>query len=463
MQKYDEKNPLGHKKISGLLLSFAIPSIIAMLVNALYNMVDQIFIGNKFGFLGNAATNVAFPLTTISTAFALLLGHGGASKQNLELGAGNREKAEKTLGMVLILATVISLILLISEASFLAPLLKIFGATDDVYPYAYDYTKIIIFGLPFMIFSTAINNTIRADGSPTYSMFSMLFGAVLNTILDPVFLFVFDMGIEGAAIATVIGQVAGFIISVAYLPRFKHIKLTKKCLRLDFSLVRAIFVLGIASFFNQLAMASVQVVLNNSIKYYGALSEFGSDIPLACIGIMMKVNMIFMSVVIGIGQGCQPIASFNYGARQFDRVKETFKTAVKYSTVISVVFFLIFQIFPRQIMYIFGEGSDTYFVFAEKCFRIYLFASFVNGLQPVTTGFFTSIGKGVKGMFIALTRQVLFLMPLIIIFPLFWGIDGIMFAAPLADFGAFVTAMLFVKKEFKNMDLISNNESEKVK
>lgn len=455
MQKFDSKNPLAHKKISSLLLSFAIPSIIAMLVNALYNMVDQIFIGNKFGFLGNAATNVAFPLTTISTAFALLLGHGGASKQNLELGAGNKEKAEKTVGTVLILSLIISSVLLIGEASFLAPLLKFFGATEEVYPYAYGYTKIIILGLPFMLFSTAINNTIRADGSPTYAMASMLFGAVLNTILDPIFLFVFDMGIEGAAIATVIGQFIGFVISVVYLPKFKHIKLTRKCLKLDFSLSRVVFVLGIASFFNQLAMASVQVVLNNSIAYYGALSEFGSDIPLACIGIMMKVNMIFLSIVIGIGQGCQPIASFNYGARQFERVKETFKTAVRYSTYVSIVFFLLFQIFPRQIMYIFGEGSETYFVFAEKCFRIYLFASFVNGLQPVTTGFFTSIGKGIKGMFIALTRQVIFLMPLIIILPLFWGIDGIMYAAPLADFGAFVTAMLFVRKEFKDMDKLS--------
>lgn len=455
MQNTNEKNPLGYKKISGLLLSFAIPSIIAMLVNAIYNMVDQIFIGHKFGFLGNAATNVAFPLTTISTAFALLLGHGGASKQNLELGAGNKEKAERTVGTMLILSVIVSVTLLISEASFLEPLLKFFGSTEEVYPYAYDYTKIIIFGLPFMLFSTAINNTIRADGSPTYAMVSMLFGAVLNTILDPLFLFVFDMGIEGAAIATVIGQAAGFLISVVYLPKFKHIKLSKKSLKLDFSISKVIFVLGIASFFNQLAMASVQVVLNNSITYYGALSEFGSDIPLACIGIMMKVNMIFLSIVIGIGQGSQPIISFNYGAKQFDRVKDTFKTAVRYSTYVSIVFFLIFQIFPRQIMYIFGEGSETYFIFAEKCFRIYLFASFVNGLQPVTTGFFTSIGKGIKGMFIALTRQVLFLLPLIIIMPLFFGIDGIMYAAPIADFGAFITAVLFVRKEYKDMDRLN--------
>lgn len=455
MKKYDVNSPLVKKKIPSLLLSFAIPSIIAMLVSALYNIVDQIFIGNKFGYLGNAATNVAFPLATVSTAFALLLGHGGASKQNLELGAGNKEKAEKTVGTVLVLTTIISLLLLVIEGAFLSPMLKLFGSTEEVYPYAFDYTKIIILGLPFMTFSTAVNNMIRADGSPTYSMVSMLSGAILNTILDPLFLFVFDMGIEGAAYATIIGQIVGCIISFAYIPRFKNIKITKKCLGLDFSLAKVVFVLGIASFFNQLAMASVQIVLNNSITYYGALSQFGSDIPLACLGIMMKVNMIFMSIVIGIGQGSQPIISFNYGAKQYGRVKETYKTAAKYATVVSVVFFLIFQLFPRQIMYIFGEGSETYFLFAEKCFRVYLFAAFLNGIQPVTTTFFTSIGKGIKGMFIALTRQVLFLMPLIVVMPIFWGIDGIMFAAPIADFGAFITAMFFVKKEFKNMDRLN--------
>jgi len=452
MQKYDTNSPLVKNKIPKLLLSFAIPSIIAMLVNALYNMVDQIFIGNKFGFLGNAATNVAFPLTTISTAFALLLGHGGASKQNLELGSGNREKAEKTVGTVLVMTTIISVFLLLLEGIFLSPLLNFFGATEEVYPYAFDYTKIIIIGLPFMTFSTAVNNMIRADGSPTYSMVSMISGAILNTILDPLFLFAFDMGIEGAAYATVIGQLVSCLISVVYLPRFKNIKITKKHLKLDFSLARVVFVLGIASFFNQLAMASVQVVLNNSVTYYGELSQYGSDIPLACIGIMMKVNMIFMSIVIGIGQGSQPIISFNYGAKQYGRVKETYKTAVKYATYVSVVFFLLFQFFPRQIMFIFGEGSETYFLFAEKCFRIYLFASFVNGIQPVTTVFFTSIGKGIKGMFIALTRQILFLLPLIVILPLFWGIDGIMYAAPIADMGAFITAMLFVSREYKNMN-----------
>ena len=334
-------------------------------------------------------------------------------------------------------------------------MLRLFGATDEVYPFAYDYTKIIILGLPFMTFSTAVNNMIRADGSPTYSMASMLSGAVLNTILDPLFMFVFDMGIEGAAWATVLSQIVGCIISVAYLPKFKNIKLTKKCMKIDFSLARVVFVLGIASFINQLAMASVQVVLNNSVTYYGALSQYGSDIPLACIGIMMKVNMIFMSIVIGIGQGSQPIVSFNYGAKQYDRVKNTYKTAIKYATYVSLLFFLIFQIFPRQIMYIFGEGNEEYFLFAQKCFRIYLFASFVNGIQPVTTGFFTSIGKGVKGMFIALTRQVLFLLPLIIIMPLFFAIDGIMFAAPLADIAAVITTLIFVSREFKDMDRLS--------
>lgn len=457
MKTKDEKNILGEKKIPGLLLSFAIPSIIAMLVSALYNMVDQIFIGHKFGFLGNAATNVAFPIMTVSTAVSLLLGHGGASKQNLELGAGNKERAEQTVGTVIVLIAIISLSLLTVEGIFLTPMLKFFGATEEVLPYAVDYTKIIIVGLPFMTFSTAVNSMIRADGSPTYAMVSMLSGAVLNTVLDPLFLFVFDMGIEGAAIATVVGQVVGGLVSLFYIPKFKNIKLTKKCFRLDKELTKVVFVLGIASFANQLAMATVQVVLNNAIAHYGALSQYGSDIPLACIGIMMKVNMIFLSIVIGIGQGSQPITSFNYGAKKYDRVKETYITAIKYATFVSVTFFVIFQVFPRQIMYIFGEGSEVYFQFSQKCFRIYLFATFLNGIQPVTTGFFTSIGKGVKGMFIALTRQVFFLLPLIIILPIFAGIDGIMYAAPLADLAAFTTTMIFVVKEFKNMTKLSKD------
>lgn len=444
-------NRLGTEKVSRLLPGFAIPSIIAMLVNALYNIVDQIFIGNGVGYLGNAATNVAFPLSTIALSVALLLGQGGASKQNLELGAGRQERANKTVGNMITMQILFSVVLLVLSLLLLEPMLHLFGSTPDVLPFAMDYTQIIVLGLPFVIISTGLNHSIRADGSPVYSMASMLVGAVLNTILDPLFIFGFHWGMQGAAWATVIGQVAGCIMSALYLPRYKHVKLTKSAFRLDRSICGSICSLGVASFANQLAMCVVQIVMNNSMTYYGALSAYGKEIPLACVGIVMKVNMIFMAVVIGIGQGSQPIVSYNYGARNYKRVRETYLLAALSATLISVVVFVVFQLFPHQIISLFGEGSPAYFRFAERCFRIFLFMTFVNGIQPVTTVFFTSIGKAAKGIFIALTRQIICLVPLILLFPLFWGIDGIMYAAPVADAAAFVLAAIFVYREFQKM------------
>ncbi|MBQ4061396.1 MAG: MATE family efflux transporter [Christensenellaceae bacterium] len=446
-----EFNPLAVQKIPKLLTKFAVPSVIAMLVNALYNIVDQIFIGNGIGYLGNAATNVAFPFTTIALAIALLLGQGGASKQNLSLGAKNRDDAEKAVGNAVFCAAAVSVTLLVVFQIFLPIFLILFGATPDVYPYALTYSRIIVFGLPFMICGTTLNNIIRADQSPLYSMMSMLIGAVLNTVLDPIFIYVFDWGIAGAAYATIIGQIVSFFFSAAYIFRMKNITFRFKNMRPHGKIILNIAVLGIASFVNQIAMAIVQIVMNNTMTKYGALSMYGPDIPLACAGIMMKVNMIFMSIVIGIAQGSQPIVSFNYGAKNYSRVKKTYLTAALSATAISIIAFAAFQLFPRQITSIFGEGSEEYMLFSVECFRIYLFCTFLNGIQPVTSVFMTSIGKGIKGMFMALTRQLLFLVPLMLIFPIFWGIDGIMYSAPVADSIAFILAMLFMYLEFKNM------------
>ncbi len=444
-------NPLGTVKVTKLLPGFAIPCIIAMLVNALYNIVDQIFIGHGVGYLGNAATNVAFPLSTIAMSVALMMAQGGASKQNLELGAGNKERAEKAVGNMVFMLLLFGLLLFLLSFLFLTPLLYFFGATVEVMPYALSYTGIIIWGLPFVIMSTGLNNTIRADGSPKYSMFCMLIGAVINTVLDPLFIFTFDMGVAGAAYATVIGQVVSCILSLLYLPRYRYITLTKPCFKPEVRLCLKLCALGVASFCNQFAMTIVQIVLNNTMTYYGALSTYGSDIPLACTGIMMKVNMIFMAIVIGIAQGSQPIFSYNYGARRYDRVRETYKAAAVGASTVAVAAFLLLQIFPRQIMNAFGDGSPEYFQFAERLFRVYLFFTFLNGIQPLTTVFFTSIGKALKGTFIALTRQVLFLVPLILLFSYLWGIDGIMYAAPVSDFIAFSLAVLLVRKEFSLM------------
>lgn len=445
----NKNNPLGFEKESKLLINFAIPCIISMLVNALYNIVDQIFIGRGIGMLGNAATNVAFPLSTTCTAISLLLGIGAASNFSLELGAGNNKKSAEYAANSLILVAIFGIGLFAITTVFLTPMLKFFGATADVLPYAAQYTRITAFGFPFLIANTAMSKLILADGSPKYSMHSMLAGAVINTVLDPLFIFVFNMGMTGAALATITGQIISFCISLRYMFHFKHISLAKDCFRLKKALFERILSLGASSCFNQIAMTVVQIVLNNTLSYYGALSRYGAEIPLACAGIITKVNMIFMAIVIGISQGTQPIIGFNYGAQKYGRVKKTYGLAVSAASIIAVIVFICFQVFPRQIIAVFGSGSEMYFAFAERYFRIYMFLTIVNGIQPVTANFFTSIGKPKLGIFMSLTRQIIFLLPLIIIFPIFMGIDGVMYAGPIADAAAAAVCIYFLIKEMR--------------
>lgn len=447
-------NPLGTEKISVLLMRFAVPSIIAMLVSSLYNMVDQFFIGRSIGMLGNAATNVAFPLTITCTSIALLCGIGGAANFNLSMGKGETEKARHFAGSAISMMLIIGILLCIIVRIFLKPMMIAFGATPDSLDYSIVYTGITALGFPFLIVGTGGCNLIRADGSPKFSMVCTLVGAVINTILDPLFIFTFNMGMAGAAYATIIGQIVSGIMVLLYMSRFKtvHIRLA------DFKPVRSfclpIISLGMSPCFNQLAMMIVQIIMNNTLTYYGAQSSYGSDIPLACAGIIAKVNMLFFSLVIGISQGLQPITSYNYGAGNYERVQDSYKKAAGAGIVLSILSFLCFQLFPRQIIGIFGSGSDEYFRFAEQYFRIFLFFTFVNGLQPITANFFTSIGQAGKGVFLSLTRQIIFLLPLLIIFPMIMGIDGIMYSAPIADFFAAVLAVLFIRKEFRTMTLI---------
>lgn len=444
-------NPLGYEKESKLLLRFAIPCIISMLVTALYNIVDQIFIGQGVGMLGNAATNIAFPFSIASTAIALLLGIGGASNCSLELGAGNEKEASKSAGNAMILMGVFGVTLAVGIMLFAAPMLKFFGATKEVLPYAKVYSQIIAIGLPFVIANTGISKLILADGSPRYSMMSMLAGAIVNTILDPIFIFVLDWGMAGAAWATIIGQIISFGISFRYVFHFQTMQLERESFFPEKSVCRNIFGLGMSGCFNQIAMAVVQIVMNNTLAHYGKLSAYGAEIPLACAGIITKVNMIFMAVMIGISQGTQPIVGFNYGAKKYHRVKRAYGLAVGSASVLACVAFFFFQVFPRQIIGVFGGGSEAYFRFAERYFRIYLFMTVLNGIQPVSANFFASIGKAKLGVFISLTRQIIFLLPLIIIFPVFMGIDGVMFAGPIADFAAAVICMVFLVKEMKEL------------
>ena len=446
-----EQNPLGTAPVGGLIGKFAIPAIISMLVSALFNIVDQIFIGQGVGMLGNAATNVAFPVTTIATALALLLGIGGASNYNLEMGAGREKKASSIAGTALSTLVITGVILAVAVLLFLRPLLSLFGATTDVMPYAVDYLGITAVGLPFYALSIGGNHIVRADRSPTYSMTCVLTGAIVNTILDPLFIFGFGWGIKGAAWATVIGQVVSGILVVIYFGKFRKMYLEMSMLKPSSECLKAIISLGMASCINQIAMAIVQIVLNNILRYYGGLSVYGSDIPIACVGVISKVNQVFMAICIGISQGCQPIWGFNYGAKKYDRVRLAYRYSVIACTAIATVFFLCFQLFPHQIVSIFGTGSDLYFQFAERYLKIFMFMTFANGIQPMSSGFFTSIGKAKLGIVMSLTRQVLFLLPLIIVFSLIMGIDGVMYAGPIADAAAFVLAILFARRELVAM------------
>lgn len=458
-----QENPLATERIGKLIAKFAIPAIISMLVSSLYNIVDQIFIGQGVGMLGNAATNIAFPVSIICTATALLLGIGSASNYNLESGAGNSKKASQIVGTGLAVLIISGISIGIIVLVFLDPLLHLFGVTPDVLPFAQDYTGITAFGIPFLVLTTGGNHLIRADRSPTYSMACMLTGAIINTILDPLFIFEFHWGIKGAAWATVIGQVISGFLVILYFCKFRNLELTRDMLRPKGAMLKAIASLGLAACINQIAMAIVQITMNNTLRHYGASSIYGTDIPLACVGVISKVNMVFMAICIGISQGCQPIWGFNYGAGRFSRVRKTFVMAFKISLLVGIIFFLCFQFFPRQLVSVFGTGSEEYFHFAERYFRIFMLMTFINGIQPMSSGFFTSIGEARLGIVVSLTRQVIFLLPLILIFPLFMGIDGVMYAGPIADGAAAAVAIAFAIRELRRMQKSERRQEEEAR
>ncbi|WP_080676364.1 MATE family efflux transporter [Ruminococcus flavefaciens] len=446
-------NPLGYAPVRSLMMKFAIPSIVGMLVSALYNMVDQLFIGKAVGTLGNTATSIAFPFTTGCMALALLFGIGGASCFNLTLGMGDKKRAPYFAGNALSLLAVSGIIMSVVTLTFLTPLLKRFGATDAVLPYAQEYVKYTAFGFPFLILTAGGGHIIRADGSPKMTMICNITGAVINTILDAVLVLGLGWGMKGAAIATVAGQFISAVIVIVYCFNFKTVYLFGRHLFPKANIVGRLFSIGMASCFNQIAIAVVQIVLNNSLRHYGALSKYGADDPIAVAGIVMKVNMIVFSIVIGLAQGTQPIESFNYGAKNYDRVKSAFWMALKTGAAISVVAFICFQLFPRQILSVFAnkDASEGYYEFGAKFFRISMFFTWLNCLQPITSTFFTSIGKSIKGVFLSLTRQILFFVPLLIVLPLFFKIDGIMYTGPIADGLAAIVAVIMAMHEFKDM------------
>jgi len=450
-EEIKELNPLSYKPVGKLLKSLAIPAIIANLVNALYNVVDQIFIGQGIGYLGNAATNIAFPIITICLAIGLTLGIGGASNFNLELGKGYPEKSKHTAGTAASTLIIIGIILCISVRIFLEPLMISFGATDKILEYSMEYTGITSYGIPFLLFSIGVNPLVRADGNAKYSMIAIVIGAILNTILDPLFMFVYNWGIAGAAWATVISQIISASLLLMYFPRFKSVKFSLNDFIPQLHYLKRIISLGFASFIYQFSNMIVLVTTNNLLKIYGKNSIYGSDIPIAVFGIVMKINVIFIAIVLGLVQGAQPIFGFNYGAKNYHRVRETMRLLLKVTFSIATILFIIFQVFPKQIISLFGEGDKLYFEFAIKYTRIFLAFISLNSIQISIATFFPSIGKAIKGATVSLTKQLIVLFPLLLILPRFFGVEGVIYATPLTDLVAFTVAIIFLINEFKYM------------
>ena len=467
------ENILGTEKIGKLIRKFSIPCIISMLVNSLYNIVDQIFIGQGIGYLGNGATNVVFPLVMIGLAFSLLLGDGASAYLSLKLGEKKKKEAETGIGNGIMLSAIISILFCLITLAFLPQFLKLFGCTENLKEYAIAYGRIIAIGLPFSMIGTTLNSIIRADGSPKYSMVTMVSGAILNTILDPIFIFVFHKGVEGAAIATVISQILTFVLNMAYIKRFKSIKITKENLKLEANVCGKISTLGISSFITQMSFVCVMTAENNLLGKYGANSKYGAEIPITVLGIVMKINQILNSIIIGIAAGSQPIFGYNYGARKYDRVKKALKIVLGSSVIISTIAFILFQTIPDKLILVFGSGDENYMEFACLAFRTYLLLCIFNGIQIPSGIFFQAIGKSGKSAILSLSRQIVILIPAMIILSHIFGITGVLFAGPVADGLAFILATIFLIKEIRNLkngnaedisskqDVITNNHLDK--
>lgn len=458
----EKENILGTEKIGKLIRKFSIPCIISLVVNSLYNIIDQIFIGWGVGYLGNGATNVVFPITMICLAFALMLGDGTSAYLSLKLGEKKKDEAKKGVANGILSSIIISVVFLVIMLSFLPQLLNLFGCTDTLREYALSYGYIIIFGLPFMMISTTLNSIIRADGNPKFAMLSMLTGAILNCILDPIFIFVFHMGVEGAAIATAFSQFITFLLTILYIKRFKSINLEKDDFKLKPTIVLKLATLGISSFITQMSIVFVMAVENNLLGKYGAQSEYGAEIPITVLGIVMKINQILNSIIIGIAAGAQPILGYNYGAGKFDRVKKTLKMVLGLSLIVSTIAFILFQTIPDKLILLFGSGDASYIEFACLAFRIYLMLCICNGIQIPSGIFFQAIGKGVKSAVLSLSRQIVLLIPAMFIFAHLFGVTGILFAGPVADAIAFVMAIVLLVTQVKKFSKVKAIEGETV-
>ena len=455
-----EENILGYEKIGKLIKKFSLPCIISLLVNSLYNIVDQIFIGWGVDYLGNGATNIVFPLTVIALSFALMFGDGSSAFLSLKLGEKKKEEASKGVCNGIFLSIIVSIILCTISLVFLPQILNLFGCTDILRDYALKYGYIIVMGFPFMMIGTTLNSIIRADGSPKYSMASMIVGAILNTILDPIFIFVFNKGVEGAAIATVISQIVTAVLNVLYIKKFKSIKIDKEAFKLKPEFCKKVSLLGISSFITQISIVLVIAVENNVLGKYGAESKYGSEIAITVLGIVMKISQILNSIIIGLAAGAQPIIGYNYGAQKYDRVKKALGIVLKIGVAVSTIAFILFQTIPDKLISIFGNGNDLYIEFACLSFRTYLLLCIFNGIQIPAGIFFQAIGKSSKSAILSLSRQIVFLIPAMIILSKIFGIKGALYAGPVADGLAFIISAILLIIEIKNLkknEIKSNN------
>ncbi len=453
-----KKVDLGKENINKLLISFAIPCVISMLINSVYNIVDQIFIGKGVGTLGNAATNVIFPLVIIFNAVAGLIGNGAAANLSLKLGEGKKEEGGKIVGSAVTVSIIFSIILSIIAYFFLPKLVYMFGCTENVYQYAVDYGKIIILGAPFMIIYSALSQLIRADGSPKYSMVLLVVGAILNIILDPIFIFTFNMGVKGGAIATVIGQIVSFVMAILYLKKVKSVKLEKESFKVDKSITRTLG-LGLSSFITQSTVLALFVFMNNMMTKYGALTKYGADIPLSVYGVISKINSLYISTILGISIGAQPIIGFNYGAGNYERVKETLRKVLTINLVVGLIFNIIFYLFPKEIVSIFITNSDpNYKLFLEFAVIIchsFLLVMGLNFLEMTTSITVQSLGNVKKATMVSFIRQIILFIPIACFMAIYLhkGIYGVLNAGPIADAITFFIALVIFYSEYRKLSI----------
>lgn len=459
------QNPMGYQPVGRLLFSFAIPSIVGCLINSVYNIVDQIFIGQGVGYLGNAATTVAFPIVTILMAFATLIGSGGGAYAAIKMGEQNEKEAQGTLNNLMILCVLVGIGSAAIGLLFLEPILRLFGATEAILPYAKDYTSIILLGAPFSVISIGLSSMARADGSPRLSMYGVLIGAVLNTMLDPLYIFVFHWGVKGAAIATVTSQILSCVILMVYFIKPNktagHMHFEKHYLtHMDGNIMGKIFTFGISSGITSGVACLMQVIMNNSLVYYGNQSSVGGEIALSAMGIVMKIAMILGSVAIGIGIGSQPILGFNMGAQHYHRVRRTYITAAGAATISITLCWGFCQLFPHLVLSLFGSGNPEFMSFAVKCLKINLFGIFCAGFQIVSTNYFQATGQPLKASILSMLRQLLLLIPLLLVLPVFFGLDGVLFATPCADIGSALIVACFILPEMKKLNRKVHDEDE---